>query len=431
MGDIGKIAVVDALEGLEGSASDEVPVAVLIVGVPDQAIGVLREALLAHEVSTLEGGAIEKGEVGYAKLGELVVVAELIVVAVAVGIVDGAAGGPMIAELAGDREEVVVLPEIVCRARPERAVGHLVARSACSGVVGIVEVLVERIETAQSHAMHVSIGEDASAHTSIVPVEELARIDTVPRLPCLLVVANVLVADAKCSIRVDPGDGSIVASAVASRAMNVAIRPRMVVSSIESEDATREAYARHASGEVQTCVVGIVGTVGSGEVEGGSIGRGACGECDGTAKGTVAVGAGAHSTLDLHVAQQGGIRIRVGPEDALVLRRIEGDAIEGDIDAAVASSTDAHVGRACAQPVLAPCNHAWGAREEDGQLLSRAAELLEFLLLNPADRKGRIAWRLDGLHYYLAQLAHLDGVRLSSLGRRPHEDTAHEGRHNR
>lgn len=53
MGDIGKIAVVDALEGLEGSASDEVPVAVLIVGVPDQAIGVLREALLAHEVSTL------------------------------------------------------------------------------------------------------------------------------------------------------------------------------------------------------------------------------------------------------------------------------------------------------------------------------------------------------------------------------------------
>lgn len=69
MGDIGKIAVVDALEGLEGSASDEVPVAVLIVGVPDQAIGVLREAFLAHEVSTLEGGAIEKGEVGYAKFG--------------------------------------------------------------------------------------------------------------------------------------------------------------------------------------------------------------------------------------------------------------------------------------------------------------------------------------------------------------------------
>ena len=213
--------------------------------------------------------------------------------------------------------------------------------------------------------------------------------------------------------------------------MNVAIRPRMVVSSIESEDATREAYARHASGEVQACVVGIVGTVGSGEVEGGSIGRGACGESDGTAKGTVAVGAGAHSTLDLHIAQQSGIRIRVGPEDALVLRRIEGDTIEGDIDAAVASSTDAHVGRACAQPVLAPCNHAWGAREEDGQFLSRAAELLELLLLNPADREGRVAWRLDGLHHYLAQLAHLDGVRLSSLGRRPHEDTAHKGRHNR
>ena len=431
MGYIGKIAVVDALEGLEGSASDEVPVAVLVVGVPDQAIGILREALLAHEVSTLEDGAIEKGEVGYAKLRELVVVAELIVVAVAVGVVDGAAGGPLLAELAGDREEVVVLPEIVRRARPERAVSHLVARSACRGVVGIVEMLVERIEAAQSHAMHVGIGEDACAHASIVPVEELARVDTIPRLPSLLVVANVLVADAQGSIRVHPGDGSIVASAVASCAMNVAIRPRMVVGSIEHEDATREADARQTRGEVQASVVGIVGTVGSGEVEGGAVGRGACGERDGTAKGTVAIRAGAHSTLDLHIAQQGGIGIGVGPKDALVLRRIEGDTIEGDVDAAVASPTDAHVGRARAQTVLAPCNHAWGAREEDGQLLSRATELLEFLLLNPGDRKGRVARCLDSFHHNLAQLAHLDGVRLISLGRRTHKDTAHEGRHNR
>ena len=213
--DVGEIAVVGGLEVLEGGSADDVPAAILVVGVPHHAVGVLGESLLSHEIGALEQGAVGEGIVGEAELGELVAGAELLVVAVPMGVVDGSAGAPMGVDLIGEGEEVVVLPEVIRGARPEGAVGHLVARGASRGVVAVVEVLVEGVEASQTCLVEVVIVEEACAHASVVPVEELAAIDTIPRLSRLLVVADVLVADLDISVRIDPRDASEVASAVA------------------------------------------------------------------------------------------------------------------------------------------------------------------------------------------------------------------------
>ena len=134
-------------------------------------------------------------------------------------------------------------------------------------------------------------------------------------------------------------------------------------------------------------------------------------------EGTVAIGRRAHAALYLHRAEQRGIGVHVGPEHALVLGRIQGHAVEGDVDARVAGTADAHVGGTGAQSVFAPCQHARRAREEEGQLLTRGGEALQFFPVDLGNGKRSILLGAHAAYYYFLQL--LDGERVSGIGLRP------------
>ena len=76
-----------SLELLEGGASGNVPGLVLVVCAPGHAIGILVHAFLAHEVGLLQRRAVGEGYVRESELLELVLVAELLVVSAAPGVV--------------------------------------------------------------------------------------------------------------------------------------------------------------------------------------------------------------------------------------------------------------------------------------------------------------------------------------------------------
>ena len=86
--DIGEIAEVIAVELLNGESADDVPVLVLIVHVAHQSVGVLCKSLLAHEVSLFQRGTVCERIVIQSEFLQFVVQSELLVVAVAVGVVE-------------------------------------------------------------------------------------------------------------------------------------------------------------------------------------------------------------------------------------------------------------------------------------------------------------------------------------------------------
>ena len=123
---ISEVAEVVAVEVLQREAADDVPQLVLVVGVPHEAIGVLRETFLADEVCLLDIVAVCVLH-AQTKLREFVVRAELLVVAVAIGIVQRGGCGPTVVDGPRSGEDVVVLPEVIGGLVPIAAVGHLVA----------------------------------------------------------------------------------------------------------------------------------------------------------------------------------------------------------------------------------------------------------------------------------------------------------------
>ena len=157
MGCVGDKAKMVAIEILHRQSADDVPPVVLVVGVPHQSVGVLRHSLLAHEVCPLDVVAVVVGH-GQSELRKLVLRAELLVVAVAVGIVQRGRRGPVVTDVPRGRQDVVVLPEVVGRTVPVAAVGHLVALCGVGAVVVDDHLLVERVVAAQSLVVHVLIG---------------------------------------------------------------------------------------------------------------------------------------------------------------------------------------------------------------------------------------------------------------------------------
>ena len=103
---------VAAVEPLDGASADEVDVLVLVVDGVHDAVGVLGGALLAHKVGTLDVVAVVVGG-GQSELAQLVVGPELLVVAVAVGVVGGGHHAQLVVDGPRRGEDVVVLPEVV------------------------------------------------------------------------------------------------------------------------------------------------------------------------------------------------------------------------------------------------------------------------------------------------------------------------------
>ena len=83
-----------AAELLQVDTTEHIPAVVLVVGIVHQTIGVLGEALLADKVRALHKVALVV-IVGETKLLELVVGAELGIVAITIGIVQGYVVAPV------------------------------------------------------------------------------------------------------------------------------------------------------------------------------------------------------------------------------------------------------------------------------------------------------------------------------------------------
>ena len=95
---VGQVAEVVAVVVLYRQTADNIPCVVLVVDVPHQSVGVLLQPLLAHEVGLLHFVTLAVLE-GQSIFGQLVVLAELLVVAVAVGVVQRGRCAPLVVDM--------------------------------------------------------------------------------------------------------------------------------------------------------------------------------------------------------------------------------------------------------------------------------------------------------------------------------------------
>ena len=97
MGRIGEVAEVVAVEVLHAESADDVPQLVLVVGTGHEAVGVLRQSLLTHEVGAFDVVAVQVLH-AQSELRQFVVRTELLVVAVAVGVVQRGRSAPVVVD---------------------------------------------------------------------------------------------------------------------------------------------------------------------------------------------------------------------------------------------------------------------------------------------------------------------------------------------
>ena len=135
--------------------------------------------------------------------------------------------------------------------------------------------------------------------------------------------------------------------------MNVAISVRLVVGTVEEP-----VLPEQARREGTTYVEGVVGPIRRAHFcrwyQRGSLRL----QRNRSTKGTVAICRCSHAALYLHRAYQRCIGVHVCPEHTLVLGRIQGYTVEGDVDARVAGTANAQIGGSRSQSVLAPGQHA-------------------------------------------------------------------------
>ena len=124
--DVCQVSEVVAVVVLHGQSADDVPAVVLVVGVPYQTIGVLFQSFFADEVHLLMLLAVAVDEVLQSVFRQLVLVAELLVVAIAVGVVQRGCCGPVLVDVPSHRQNVVVLPEVVGSLVPQRTISHFI-----------------------------------------------------------------------------------------------------------------------------------------------------------------------------------------------------------------------------------------------------------------------------------------------------------------
>ena len=253
------VTKVVAAELLQVHASHNVPKLVLVVDVVHHTIGVLREAFATDEVVALHKVAI--GVVGvHAKLGELVVVTELLVIAIAVGVMQSGVVGPMGRRLPSEAQDVMVLGKVIGGLVPIGTVGQLIAEGL--EVAGFVlrehpivlikhHSLIQRVETAQAMLVHILISANALVHERGIVV---ASCYAAPRLARVLVVANVLITNLE--IVAQPCQATVERTAVAIRAMHESVGSSVMEGTIEDEVVEEQACR-----EVETCVISVVGSI--------------------------------------------------------------------------------------------------------------------------------------------------------------------------
>ena len=144
VGGVDQVAEVVALELLDGEAGERVPGAALVVDVGYQAEAVLVQAFLAHEVAPLDGIAVFVDEGGQAVFDQFVVLAELLVVAVTVGVVADGGEVPIRTGLPGETQQMVVLPEVVRRAGPGDILGQVIALDEVTAVRVVEDGIILR-----------------------------------------------------------------------------------------------------------------------------------------------------------------------------------------------------------------------------------------------------------------------------------------------
>ena len=373
------------------------------------AIGVLGEALLAHEVATV---AAVLWHVVQAELAcTLVLIAELIVVAIAIGIAQGCRGAPVVVYSPCHGQDIVVLPEVVCSAVPQASVHLGIAFCLpCRGVVPVLyETLVQAVVSAQSHAVEVLVGLHSAIGIQAVVI--VACRHSVPGLAGTFKVAQVPVFQHQATVLAQPCHTCRVTSALAMRAVQITVGSGLMIGSVH-----HPMLAQQTRGELASRAPCVVTAVTSRHLQHGLHLRQLRLHGNAASEGTVARRAAAHAALYLHASQQGGIGIHVGPEDALVFGRIERHAVQSDVHTASGTATHTHVHRTRAQSVLAPRHHTRGACKQVGQLLPACGELLQLHLADSAHGKGSTLGGTYRLYHNLTQLCHTDRVLLPLLG---------------
>ncbi len=147
--------------------------------------------------------------------------------------------------------------------------------------------------------------------------------------------------------------------------MNITVRSGRVEGCVSDE-----MIAEQTCGHREAGVVRVVTSVGSVQLHIRIVGRGLCTKGHRTAERTVTVGGRTDTSLNLNTFQNGGVAVHIRPEDALVLRRVERNAIDRDIDSGIPRPSDTHISRTCTETVLAPGKHTRSRREQERKFLA-------------------------------------------------------------
>ena len=143
------------------------------------------------------------------------------------------------------REDIVVLIEVIGGFIPIAAIAHLRALGDIMAIVifgkrfavsGVDQRFIEGVVSAQTMFIHVFVGFDA-VFCSVCSVHERKIVvtggHTVPRLSCLLEVADIFIA--YLEIVAYPSQSSIVRSGTAGCAVQIAIGGSLMIGSVKDE----------------------------------------------------------------------------------------------------------------------------------------------------------------------------------------------------
>ena len=409
---VGKISVVIAFELLDGNACQGIPAASCIMEAGYATPGILRQAFLPHEVAALDGLSRRIDEIRNAVFQQLVVVAELVVPAVSCRVVGCRRERKRIGNVPAEAQQMVVLPEVVGRARPEGAVIHPVPFQRVMTAVD-EQALVQGVIGSQPCLPEIGIGPDArffaigAVHQREVVV---AGRHAVPGLSRVLEVADQFVTQFPTAAQ--PGQAAIVAARAAVCAGQEAVGRGLVVGTVHDQ-----VVPQQAGGKVAADIQRVERTVGRRDLARGNQRRRFRTQRDGAAEGAVAVGGGPHAALDLHAGEQFAVRIHIGPEYALVFGRIERHAVKGYVDAASAGAADAQVRGAGAHAVFTPGDDARCPGEQHRKFPAGTGKILEFGAADVCDRERCVLRGANGTDDGFLQFFNLQGIGFLRCGR--------------
>src|SRR5574344_767754 len=219
----------------------------------------------------------------------------------------------MFGKVVSQRQQVVVLPEIVGCFIPKTAVGHFITLRGVCAIATYDHPFIKGIETSQSQVVHVFIITDARAG-AISAIHDTQVIgscgNAIPSLSRLLEVADVLVANLK--VVAYPSQTSIITAGTSTSAMNKSVGTCLMISTVKNQMVPQQS-CRELSPEVHC----IVGSIGCRQFQTGrSEGSGCC-QCHRSAESPIAIGGRSYATLNLDTDQKRPIGIHICPEPTL------------------------------------------------------------------------------------------------------------------